>query len=727
MAYLHRRNNPRKQRFCSICSEMCSFSYIFCDTCSLWVHNNCDMIGDEKVQQYERLPSDFPYICRKCRCDEEASLDYEKCLQRLHRAAIQGIKKLKGCVKREELFLDGPFIGVSGVGSLAVDLNAQSMMEKYLPKDKGIPAAVSNTDHVLFRAVSLAVCAKDSLACELRVRCCIEMVNFASYYRYQKSHHMLARCAPDYTESCIDCALVDEGSSIWTLSGLASVVRRPIMSVYPNVNGPSDPAVQALNAVFQPREGEFNCQLVRILWCSEATNIMQGKWKPNHFVPLFDQQRQEAPSPAKDRGKQELDSSQDTEADFENFEDAFEAEFGPESAGEEAEAEQLQIPMPLAEGGEQIDFGKFMDVFEAYEKITTATIVNSEIPRGVKENVWFLIDNSHNVQHPERRNTFFDDCGVWDSKHGSVAKSHLLLDDKGILCTLKIHAGVFKQLSKTRGKQHWVTIDPQPDPDRVVVCHRYYAFLKRCPTYKRRIIWFTMPPSQEAGKDVALVEYLGKFPGFPAQRHGNARRGRGGSRNYVRTDPKLLEEISEQIKQGTNLTPMKIFKEIQKKLGSTSTLRDPRQIRNLKYSILKRARQAQGKGAIVPKQEPEEFTTISLQETGEVSIDEAGNATMGTEISKSDYDQGLIKVIIHQGDGEMGEMVQSVEEITEGSEVAHSKILQMEDGQQAISFMETDTNGMPDPSTRTVIMVKDLNAALAASAGASEVMVTHPI
>ena len=66
-----------------------------------------------------------------------------------------------------------------------------------------------------------------------------------------------------------------QGSSIWTLSALASVVRRPIMSVYPNVNGPADPGVQALNAVFQPREGEFNCQLVRVLWTSENTVINQ--------------------------------------------------------------------------------------------------------------------------------------------------------------------------------------------------------------------------------------------------------------------------------------------------------------------------------------------------------------------------------------------------------------------------------------------------------------------
>ena len=635
----------------------------------------------------------------------------------LFQAAIHGFKKLQSCVKREELFLDGPFIGVSGVGSLAVDTNAQTMMQHYLHNDNGIPAVTSALDHVLFRAVSLAVSAKDSLAFELRLRCCIEMVKFENFYRYQKGHQLLASCAPDYADSCIDCAMLDEGSSVWTLSALASVVRRPIMSVYPNVNGPSDPAVQALNTTFKPREGEVSCQLVRILWSSEGVAITAGHWKPNHFVPLFDQQKPE-PSPSKSHRRHQasdLDSGQDLDNDMENFEDAFEEDSASDSPREEPETEQ--VPMEVAEGGFPIEFGKFMDIFEAYEKITTATVVNSDIPRGLKENVWFLIDNSHNVKHPERRNTFFDDCGVWDSKHGSVAKGHLLLDDNGILCTLKIHGGVFKRLSKIKGKQEWVAIDPQPDPDRVVVCHRYYAFLKRSPQYKRRIIWFTMPPTQDRGRDVALVEYLGKFPGFKTQRHGNSKRGRGGSRNYVRTDPKLLEEIAEQIKMGTHLTPMKIFKEIQKKLGPSCTLRDPRQIRNLKYSILKRARKEQQAQS---HKLGEEFA-MAAPETTEISIADVGDASMGTEISKVAY-PSPIKVIIHQGQGDMETTVDTAE-VTDGTEVSHTKILQMEEGQQAITIMDTDTNGIPDPTTQTIIMVKDLSAALAAN----EVIVTQAL
>lgn len=88
MAYLQRRNIPRKQRLCSVCFQACSFSYIFCDHCSQWVHTNCDGIEDEKVKEFERLPPDFPYICRKCRCDDEGHLDYGRALQRLHKVDL---------------------------------------------------------------------------------------------------------------------------------------------------------------------------------------------------------------------------------------------------------------------------------------------------------------------------------------------------------------------------------------------------------------------------------------------------------------------------------------------------------------------------------------------------------------------------------------------------------------------------------------------------------------
>ncbi|XP_076466742.1 uncharacterized protein LOC143297990 [Babylonia areolata] len=683
MAYLQRKNIPRHQRMCMVCSQACSYSYKFCSHCCLWVHNNCDAVVEEKLLQFERLSLDFPYICRKCRSDDEGNFDFTKCLQRLHKAATEGIKKLRSCVKRELLFLDGHFVGFSGVGSLAVDSAAQFLMQNYLTNDKGIPAATSAMDHVLFRAVSLAVCAKDCLACELRVRTCIEMVTFEQYYRYQKNHEQLARFAPDYNESCIDCGLIDEGSSVWTMSALASVIRRPIMSVYPSVNGNSDPAVAALNRLFTPREGEVNCQLVRILWTSISGEISPGKWKPNHFVPIFDQQKAESPAKTpRKRPASEIDSSQEMD-DFETVEDE-------DGVGEQAPVEMVQLEK--AEGGQPIEYGKFMDVFEAFEKITTAIEVHADIPRGVKENVWFLIDNSHNVRHPERRNTFFDDCGVWDSRQGSVAKSYLLLDDADntILCTLKLHDGLYRKHLKSNSKNEWVVLDPQPDPNRVVVCHRYYAFLKRCSSYKRRVIWFDMPHAEDKGSEVALVEYIGNFPGFTRPIHGNAKRGRGGKSNYVRTDPKLLDEIAKEIRSGNNTKPMKMYKQIQDKLGPSCTLRDARQIRNLKYSVLKRLKKEQR--VEVGSKMDQEMTVVQADTPTEISIiEESGSPVVVNEGAVEDSATPF-KVIIQHEQADASTTMESYESM---AGITQGRLVELEEGQQAISFMNTDANGIP--------------------------------
>lgn len=678
------------------------------------MHTNCEDVDEEKAAEINRLPPGYRYICRKCRCDDEGNLDFTKVMQRLHKAAVFGYKDLQKCVQRERLFLDGVFQGFSGVGSLAVDSTASLLLKKYFNNDKGVPAVTSTMDHVLFRAVSLAVCAKDSLAIELRARCCIEMVAFEKFYMYNRvNYEELSRYAPDYQDSCIDCALIEEGSSLWTMSALASVVRRPILSVYPHVNGPSDPLVRLLNTTFKPRQGEINNQVVRILWSSVNVDIGPG-WKANHFVPIFDQHKAESKTPRK-RQASEMEGSPETEEFDESIED--------EDASSDQSGYEI-IPMEKAAGGQPIEFGKFMDVFEAFEKITTATEVHSGIPRGVKENVWFLIDNSHNVRHPERRNTFFDDCGVWDSKQGSVAKSYLLLDDTEhtIQCTLKLHGGVYQKCVKNNSKNEWVVLDPQPDPNKVVVCHRYYAFLKRCNSYKRRIIWFDMPHANDRGSEVALVEYVGDFPGFPRHAQGSSKRGRGGKSNYVRTDPKLLEEIATEIRSGNSMKPMKMYKEIQKRLGSECTLRDARQIRNLKYSVLKRLKREQGEdGDKIEVGVDGDKIEVGMPapEAAEMNISEEGGAAMVME-TMTEENQPPIKLIIQHGQADgttMMESYEGVESLQQGS------FVEMEDGRQAITLINTDANGVPDPSTQTIIMLNNLKELEAITGG--EVIVSQ--
>lgn len=563
------------------------------------------------MRQLEQLPLDFPYICKKCRCDEKGEFDYHLALARLQKAATNCYKKLQAAVKRELMFLESAQIKEQHEGNvnLLVDVEAQELMQTYLFNDSGIPALISAEDNQLFRAVSVAFCARESLVVELRVRCCIEMVQYEKYYRFQKNREKIERCAPSFIDSCIDCAIMEEGSSAWTLAALASVVRRRILSVYPRVNGPTDVAFQALNTIFEPREKPFCEQTYRILWCSHGTEMTRGRWKPNTFVPVFDTQKSQDTPSGEDLGVQqlpceeeaevesllegaELNSSQDLDM-MDSLETASITSAVSVNPSVMMEMLMEKAHLETAVGGFPIMRPRFMDSYEAYEKVTTAKKVKSDIPRGVKENVYFLLDNRHNVLHPERRTSFYDDCGVWNTQKSSTARHYFLLEDNGALgSSLKIVDGKFAtQVKKDGINPVWTVLDPQPDPDKLVLCHKYYTFHRMDDNYKRRIIWFTVPPGFKGG-EVAIAEYIGLFPGYPKSWRTKI--------PYQRTDPKIMEKIADTIKESAELTPVELLKKVQTTFGSDCPVRDKKQIANLKYNILKKMKQ---EGIEIPKRE----------------------------------------------------------------------------------------------------------------------------
>lgn len=64
-----------------------------------------------------------------------------------------------------------------------------------------------------------------------------------------------------------------------TLNG--NVIKRPIKSVYPVVNGNVYGDIEILNTTFKPRR-----QIV-VMWTNCQTSTSQTcNWNPNHFVPL---------------------------------------------------------------------------------------------------------------------------------------------------------------------------------------------------------------------------------------------------------------------------------------------------------------------------------------------------------------------------------------------------------------------------------------------------------
>jgi len=65
---------------------------------------------------------------------------------------------------------------------------------------------------------------------------------------------------------------------------------------------------------------------------------------------------------------------------------------------------------------------RFKNVSELYFVLQGKDGVLKVVPKGPKHNVCFVVDNTCNVQRHAagQKNQFWDDCGVWSSKHSHV-------------------------------------------------------------------------------------------------------------------------------------------------------------------------------------------------------------------------------------------------------------------------------------------------------------------
>ncbi|XP_053656041.2 uncharacterized protein [Cherax quadricarinatus] len=213
--------------------------------------------------------------------------------------------------------------------------------------------------------------------------------------------------------------------------------------------------------------------------------------------------------------------------------------------------------------------GTFLSSGELYRLLSASSneIVLRSVPKGLKENCYFLVDNKDNVKRRVvgRRSEFPDDCGVWEAKSASTTKTYYELVNENLLCV------TMRNEKYCRLKQKkWVPVNPQPS--HIVTLIRFYSKLKRDHSFQKRVTWLE-------GTDTAVWEYLGKFPTCVSY-HGNTK---NNFREYVRTDPKILSAIADKVH---SKTPQQIYNDFLEE-DSTNAPRDTKQIHSVKYKLLK--------------------------------------------------------------------------------------------------------------------------------------------
>ena len=219
--------------------------------------------------------------------------------------------------------------------------------------------------------------------------------------------------------------------------------------------------------------------------------------------------------------------------------------------------------------------GRFLETDVLIEKLLQDDhLDDSDVPNGIKENVYFMLNNKPNVERRKagKKGTFFDDCGVYSQK-GSM-KTHYFIKENARYRYVDKKDGKYM----TTLRRQRVPLEPQPSEDSILILKRLYSELKRDSSYKRRISWIDTVDLSSS----LCIEYIGKFPDITTS-HGNAK---SENNEYVRTQPQIKEKIKGYTKAAA---PRDVYAKMLLE-DSINAPRDLKQVQNVKYHNMKEER-----------------------------------------------------------------------------------------------------------------------------------------
>lgn len=224
--------------------------------------------------------------------------------------------------------------------------------------------------------------------------------------------------------------------------------------------------------------------------------------------------------------------------------------------------------------------GKFMslekqiDILKSHED--SVENIASEIPNGVKENVFILLHDSLNAKRrSEGKSSIYpDDCGSWQQGKNVTKAEFFLKTQTGYQSVKKDKTGTYFRLLK--GKK--MPLSPQPHEEQVITVKRKYSTystLAREQRFRKRVTWFESDPFPE----IAFAEYIGPYPTQNPSIHGNSK----SNKPYQRLSVRQKEVIASSLDK--NQAPREIKDEIHAHIPEEPiTLKTAR---NARYNYLK--------------------------------------------------------------------------------------------------------------------------------------------
>ena len=394
----------------------------------------------------------------------------------------------------------------------------------------------------------------------------LELVDNRAFYDCDHRKHVDLICdnrivCGSFEQILKDAVTINAYSGMSHIYALSAALRKPIRSYYPpqlNAEFVSEPYTRK---VVGRGVKSSEPPLATIMWTQMR---FSGQFSPNHFVPLLSKikhcveesivvcedvscvSESELMSDVRtDESAEnsacasncisetvcetgcetgcEIDCEQSCEIDCEtDCESACETACEPVyENGSESECE-TESKFVLNKSVHDLANGcidnSFLGVSDLLDHLQNHTFEEShkQIPSGVKNNLFFVIQNSQNSNSRSQghKSSFSDDCGIWNSNSGSTPKTLFIQTGPGDYKNVFLKNGLNCFPKKVKGKREFHPIDPQPE--NVIELSRYYTTLKKDSNYKKRVSWVS-----KGGNNIAVVEYLGVFPGLAP--HGNSK------------------------------------------------------------------------------------------------------------------------------------------------------------------------------------------------------------
>ena len=558
---------------------------MICSGCSAHLANVANMDDWSDSAEY--------FMCAKCVHQQNGTYDFKKALARLDDTLTDGLDSflVTEAAKREQLLLDTYKVTLPPkspkISPHAYLCNtATEILKRYQPSvlECFTPISVQGDGNCFYRALSLAFWGTQEHHEQLRLRIAIEMMLHRDHYDCDSATFKAKLpnpeiVTPKYLQVLKTAAGWGHFTEMVHFLAASVVIGEPLVSFFP-VKG-INPQATAYNMTLKGRGVRGNKTVRTTLMWSRVTlpSSDDNGYTPNHFVFLYEKPRaslrNSPPMEINDESDHEVKTSHiiDEIADEEVIVDEkYVKEENLQAETTETDVDNMSAPASelstraheerLLSGGYPLVTGTFLHPKEVLKLLREPNTTPSvAVPAGLKENIYFIIDNTKNCDLKARGHNcdYRDDCGVWLSKKGTSPKAFYVKEKdvkgKDILKSIVKHNERYclyrkaKQsiAKQSKAKYTYDDLDPQPADSEVIGLQRNYATLKADTNYRRRISWLI-----NSKQKLAVVEYVGKFPGRHSHRNVKVQ---DDAPDDIRTNPVTLEKNSDSAKHKTPLHP----------------------------------------------------------------------------------------------------------------------------------------------------------------------------